>query len=239
MVRPERAAAPAPGPAGADSGSALAVVLLLLALILAISLGGALVARFEMLVSSRYRHSAAAFYAADAGIEAAIAELRPLPEWSDVVGGVRSSAWSRGTSAGSGGLPGGVVSVCCGAGSMSDRLAVETRQSSRAARRALQWRPFLWNTLASLSGRAEAGSILVVVWVANDEDDRAGGAAADTNDTVLVRSEAVDPRGVRRIVEAVVGRPPVARGGGLYSEGSTTEEARLMQVGILGWREVR
>jgi hypothetical protein len=77
----------------------------------------------------------------------------------------------------------------------------------------------------------------VAVWVTNDEDDRSGGLTADTNATVLVRSEAIGSSGVRRIVEALVARHPSSSG--LYSGGSLTEEERRMRVSVLRWREVR
>lgn len=223
---------------GGDSGSALAVVLLITALFSAIVLGAALVARFEMLVSRRYLAASAAFHAADAGLDAAIAELRGLPAWTAVVAGERAAAANGGAFPGTVRLRGGTVAVCCGPASMSGRLEADTQRSPRPVRRALRWRPFLWNSLEVLSGSTDPASTFVVVWIANDEADLAGAASADFNDTVLVRSEAAAPNGVRRAVEAVVGRPPVPAGG-LYSEGSASEEARLMRVGILGWREVR
>jgi hypothetical protein len=77
----------------------------------------------------------------------------------------------------------------------------------------------------------------VIVWVGNDEAD-GGGEAADTNATVRLHAEAIEPSGARAIVEALVARqaPPV---GGLYSEGSAAADARRIRVVVLNWREVR
>lgn len=222
----------------AEGGSAILTVILVMVLFSAVAITTAVVVRVEILVADHYKDSAAALFAADAGLDAAIAELRTLPDWTIVVSGTRQSAYSQGPFAGRKAVPGGgSVFVCCGADSASARLATDTALSPLPARRTVQWRPFLWTALDAIAPRDPPSRFLVVVWVANDEGDRAGGAANDTNETVLIRSEAMEPRGARRIVEALLGRHPPT--GGLYSGGSVTEEERRMRVGILRWREVR
>jgi hypothetical protein len=219
-----------------QGGTALLTVLLVMFLVSAIALGAAAIARVELLVADRYRSSAEALSAADAGLESVVADLRTIPDWSPVLTGARQSALAQGAFQGSKPVPGaGTVFLCCGPGSVSERLATDTQLSPLPARRAIQWRPFLWTTVHALAPRDPPSRLFVVVWVGNDE----GGAAVETNDTVVVRSEAVQANGLRRIVEAVVARQPRPRESGLYSEGSALEEARLMRVGILGWREVR
>jgi hypothetical protein len=204
----------------------------------AVALTAAVVVRVETLVADHHRHSVAALFAADAGLEAAVAELRAMGEWTGVVSGAQASAHSQGGFAGSKPVPGGAsVLVCCGPGSAAARLATDTALSPLPARRAVQWRPFLWTSLDALSPRDPPSRLFVVIWVANDEADRAGGATTDTNETVLIRSEAIEAGGVRRIVEAWLARHPPS--GGLYSGGSVSEEERRMRVGILRWREVR
>lgn len=221
-----------------ESGSALLTVVLVMFLFAAVALTASIVARVEILVADQYRHSSSAFFGADAGLEVVIAELRTLPDWTPVVNGTRQSAQSQGAFSGQKPVPGGgSVFVCCGPGSAAARLASDTALSPLPARQALEWRPFLWTALDALAPRDPASRLFLVVWVANDEGDRVGGGAADTNETVLVRSEALQPGGVRRIVEGLVGRHPPT--GGLYSGGPVTEEERLMRVGLLRWREVR
>jgi hypothetical protein len=221
-----------------EKGSALLIVVLVMFLFAAIALGAAVVARVEVLIAERYRGSAAALFSADAGLDAVVADLRTIPDWTVVVNGTRQSALSQGAFQGSKAVPrSGSVFVCCGSGSIAARLATDMRQSPLAARRAIQWRPFLWSSLDALAPGNLPSRLLVVVWVGNDEAD-AGADAADTNDSVVVRSETVDHTGLRRIVEALVARQPRPVGG-LYSEGSPLEEARLMRISILNWREVR
>ncbi|MGH9309423.1 MAG: hypothetical protein ACRD1U_08625 [Vicinamibacterales bacterium] len=226
-----------PRPSVGQAGSAVLTVILVMVLFSAVAITAAVVVRVEILVADHYKDSVAALFAADAGLDAAVAELRTLPDWTIVVSGMRQSAHAQGPFAGRKAVPGGgSVLVCCGTDSASARLATDTALSPLPARRAVQWRPFLWTAIDALAPRDPASRYFVVVWVANDEGDRAGGASNDTNETVLIRSEAIEPRGARRIVEALLGRHPLA--GGLYS-GSVTEEERRMRVGILRWREVR
>jgi hypothetical protein len=207
----------------------------------AIVLGAAMVARVEILVTERYGNATEALSAADAGLEVAIAELRTLADWTPVISGARPSALAQGAFEGTKTLPGGgTVLVCCGPESMSARLQTDTELSPLPSRRAFQWRPFLWTTMEALAPRDPPSRFFVAVWVCPlgstlDTDDEDG---IDTNGIVL-RSEAVGLNGLRRMVEALIARQPRTTGSGLYSERSVDEEARLMRVAILRWREVR
>jgi hypothetical protein len=71
--------------------------------------------------------------------------------------------------------------------------------------------------------------LYVVVWVANDEDE---GGTTDVNETVIVKAEAINPGGLRRAVEGLIARLPVAQPGA-----SSTPQPPA--VGFLRWREVR
>jgi hypothetical protein len=221
-----------------ERGSGLLVVILFTALFSAIAIGAAVSARVEVAVSEQYRQSMAALFAADAAAEAVVAELRGLGDWSPVVQGMLRSGASQGSFEGPKSIPsGGTVTLCCGPGTASDRLAADMQSSAIPARRAILWRPFLWSAFDLLAGRTAPTRLFVVVWVSNDEEDLAGGSAVDTNGAVLVRAEAFERDGVRRIVELRLVRQP--EGSGLYSEGSLSEEERRMRVAVLKWREVR
>jgi Tfp pilus assembly protein PilV len=227
-----------PEPMPVDQGTSLLTVLLLMVLLSAIALGVAAVVRVETLIAGQQRQAAEACAAAEAGLEVVVSELRALAEWTPLVRGLSQSSLSQGGFSGSKPVPGGgTVLVCCGAGSAADRLSIDTSLSPLPARRAVRWRPFLWTTMDALAPRDSPSRLFLIVWVANDEADRTGGPETDTNSTVLVRSEAIEPTGVRRIVEAIVGRPLTASG--LHSGRTLSDEERRMRVGILRWQEVR
>jgi hypothetical protein len=205
-----------------QQGSAVLAVVLITFLFSAIVISAVVLAHVEVVVSGRYAHVVEARYAADAALQAAVAELRTIADWTSVIDGRARSSLVEGELA----------------GSVTARLEAETASSPLPARRAVRWRPFLWKSMDALAARDPPSRVFVVVWVGNDEADVAGADSADTNATVLVRAEAVESGGARRIVEGVVSRQPQS-GGGLYSEDSAAAEARRRRVAILNWREVR
>jgi hypothetical protein len=204
-------------------------VLLLMFLFSAIAIGMAVVFRVEVTVASRFVEATQALFAADAAVNMALAELRPVADWTPVLAGMTSSALSDGAFAGAKPLPGGgSVVLCCGSSSLSGRLARENGLSGAFARRALVWRPFLWSPLATLLPSSPRTRIYVVVLVQDDEDDGDGDAMTDLNGRVVVRGEAVQPDGLRRSVEALIARE---RGDPL--------RGLAPAVRLLRWREVR
>ena len=211
----------------AATGSALLPVILLLLLFSATAVGAALVVRIEVTVAERYRQSAEAFYAAQAGLDAAIAELRRFPDWSAVVRGEQRSLLSQGEFVGRKTVPGGgVVHVCCDAGSVFEQLAAEDGASPIPVRRLLGWRPFLWTTFEALAPREPPSRLYLVVVVSDDEEDLQRGEG-ERNRIVRVRSEATDPSGVRRVVQALIARP------------AADEPAPAPSIGVLRWEEKR
>jgi hypothetical protein len=207
-------------PPGAESGSSVLAVSLLMLLFSAIAFGAAIVVQIEVMIADHFRQTMTAGYAAEAGAAAAIGELRGLAVWSPIVQGLQHSPLADGTFGGSKPLPGGgVVVLCCGTASASDRLAQESRLAVTPARRVLAWRPYLWIPFDRLvSGDGPTG-LYVVVWVAGSEADEGGDRPAV--EAVLIRAEAMDRGGVRRMVEVLIER----------GEGRA--------VGLLSWREVR
>ena len=203
-----------------QQGSAVLAVVLVTVLFSAIAISAVVLAHVELVVSGRFARVVEARYAADAALQAAVAELRTIADWTSVIDGSARSSLVEGE----------------WVGSVTARLEAETASSPLPARRAVRWRPFLWKSMDALAARDPPSRVLVIVWVGNDEDD-AGADSADTNATVLVRAEAVEPGGSRRIVEGIVSRQ--SEGGGLYSEDSAAAETRRRRVAVLNWREVR
>ena len=213
------------------NGSALVPVVLLMSLFSALALGASMVVRTELAIVDRFHRSARALHAAEAVLDVAAAELRVMHTWQSVISGLVSSSLSEGRFVGSRVLPGGgSVSLCCDGRSLLGRLEAETLLSPVPARRRIQWRPFLWTTFDGLVGTEPESRLFVAAFVGEDEDEAGVAGAADANETVVVRAEAIDPDGLRRSVEAVIARqpPPGGRGGG-----------PPRPVGVVRWREVR
>lgn len=215
----------------ADTGVALLPVLLLTLLTSAVVLALAVVVRIEVLVAARHHRATAALHAAEAGVHAALGELRHLPDWTPVVTGAMQSSQADGAFAGARTVPGaGPIALCCGPGSAAARLASEMALSAVPARRRLAWRPFMWVPFDTLVRRERTG-LFVIVWVANDEEDP-GGPSAETNGAILIRAEAAGNGGGRRVVEALVARQPAGIA-------APPEPARARRLHLLYQREIR
>jgi hypothetical protein len=212
-----------------QAGGALLAVMLLMFLFSAIAIAMVVVVRIETTVATRFVEATEALYGADAALAVAVAELRPMADWTPVLAGAAQSVLSDGAFAGRKSVPrGGSVAICCGPGSVAGRLARESPLSGAVARRALPWRPFLWSPLATLLPASAPTSLYVAVFVQDDEDEDDGDGGADVNGRVVVRAEAVQPDGLRRSVEALIARWPGDPLRGLAPA-----------VRLLRWQEVR
>ena len=206
---------------GGERGSALLPVTLVMCLFAAIVVGAAAVVRVDVMVAGHFRQSAEARYAAEAGLEVVLAELNALVTWAPVVSGSRHSSFVDGSLLGRKTVPGGgTVTVCCENGSVADRLSIETRLSPLPVRRGLDWKPYLWTPFDRLTSGDHPTRLYLAVWVAGEEGVSAGGESDET-EAVMVRSDAVDPGGRRRTIEALAHRHLGAA------------------LRVMAWREVR
>jgi hypothetical protein len=223
LVRPaERAAS------RTETGSALLMVLTLTFLFSALAIGTSTVLQVEITVAGRFRDGAEALYVADAGVALAVAELRGLGDWAPVLQGAIRSRLARGAFAGAAPVGGGTVLLCCTGDSVAARLARESAANPVPARRTLDWQPFLWAAWDTLVPQARPPHLLLLVFIEDDEEDGDGVGGTDLNGVVVVRSEAVRPDGLRRVVEALIAREPANEARGVPD-----------RVRILRWREVR
>ena len=83
-----------------------------------------------------------------------------------------------------------------------------------------------------ISGGGRDPSPYVVVWIADDPDDLDGDPNLDSNDIVIVRSEAFGIRGGRRAIDATILRESAL-------DGSIGGGATRSDVRVISWREVR
>jgi len=204
-----------------DTGIALLHVIVLMALLTVLTGGAAMLARVEVWISAHHRTEREAAYAVQAMLAVTFQDLDRVVEWNEVLSGARSASFADGALAAPRQIPGGgTVHVCCGAGTLTDRLRVETGRP---------WRPFAWHSLSGLLGVTPAGRYYLVAWIVDDDADGDGDPARDTNRRIAVRAEAVTPLGIRKAVEATVERAPPDPVTGLRWPG----------LEMLTWREIR
>ena len=214
-----------------DDGMALLCALLMTALLS--TLGGTLVVLVlaEQLASARHRASLEGLYAAEAGIERAIGELRLLPGWQTLPG--------PGTGSASPDFNDGASTARLADGTVLDlgALTIERQVESDAAYPSAADRP-VWRLFAHacldrvIEGGAGTAPSYVLVWIADDPDDLDGDPARDSNDVVMVRAQVFGVGRIRRAVEVVLRRHSAldAAGGG----GTLRTD-----VDAIAWREVR
>jgi hypothetical protein len=214
-----------------ESGSALLCALLVTALLT--TLGASLVAVVlaEHLVSAHHRASHEGLYAADAGVERAIGELRWLPGWQAVPSpGFSSSSIEFNDGASMPRLADGTVLDVA-------RLTVERQAESDAFYPAAPdrpaWRLFAQAFLDRITGAdIRSSPPYVLVWVADDPDDLDGDPSRDSNDVLLIRSQVFGVRHIRRSVEVTLRRRSAIDAAG--AGGSLRTD-----VDVIAWREVR
>ena len=213
-----------------ERGVALVCALMITALLATLGSALVFVVTAESLVGMNHRTSQQSLYAADAGLERAIGELRRLSTWQLVPGpGGGSSSGDFNDGALAPQLPDGTILNLA-------RLTTERQTESNffypdTPDRPV-WRLFAHASLNRMIAEAGTGLPYVVVWVADDPDDLDGDPGLDSNDILIVRSYAFDVRGAKRAVEATVFRESAL-------DGTVAGGVTRSDVSMIAWREVR
>jgi hypothetical protein len=211
-------------------GTALVCALMVTALVATLGAALVFVVTADSLVDANHRASQQGLYAADAGLERAIGELRRLSSWQLVPapgGGSASVDFND-----------GALAPRLSDGRTLDlaRLTTERQTESDlvypAASDRPVWRLFGHASLNRMIAEARPALPYVVVWVADDPDDRDGDPGRDSNDILIVRSCAFGVRGARRAVEATVFRDSAL-------DGAVAGGVARSDVSLIAWREVR
>ena len=222
---------PAQRDARSQRGSALLCALLVTTLLS--TLGAALVVLVttETLVDAHYRASQQSLYAAEAGAERTIGEIRALGSWQTIP--------TPGSAATSGDLNDGTIAPRVADGSTLDLARLTTRRQAESDGiyppnpDRPQWRLFAHASLDRITaGNGGPAPPYVVVWIADDLDDLDGDPARDSNDVLLLRSQAFGIRGASRSIEVTLHRQSTLDGAG-------TGGAMRSDVTVIAWREVR
>jgi len=214
-------------PQKGDRGSVLLCALMVIALIATLGAALSLVVSTESAVAGNYVAAQQGLYAAEAGMERAIGEIRLLPIWSALP--------APSSTTGSADFNDGQATPKGPDGSTLDlaQLTIHRQAESDAMRPSGPDRP-VWRLYAHAPfGRiaAAAGTMApyVVVWIADDPDDLDGDPAVDTNDVVIMHAEAFGVRGGRRAIEVTIQREEAMAAG--------FAGARRSDVRVIAWHE--
>src|SRR5207244_7684928 len=84
----------------AERGIAVVVALMTMMLMMALGAALVLITSSETIIAANFRAGHEAFYAADAVLERALADLRSISDWTSVIGGGTQSTFTDGSPAG-------------------------------------------------------------------------------------------------------------------------------------------
>jgi hypothetical protein len=219
-----------------QKGIALVCALMITALLGTLGAALAVLVATETLISGNHRDALAALYAADAGIDRAIGDLRMLSTWHAVPGEAPGSATPD--------FRDGASPPRLADGTTLDlrRLTLERQADSSAVYGAGVDRP-VWRLFAHapIARLLPAGVIrspaYVLVWIADDIGDGDGDPLHDSNGVLLVRAEAFGLGGGRRAIDAIVGRDE--REDADEDDGVPAAGVPPLDVRMICWREVR
>ena len=206
-----------------DAGSALLIALAAAALMAALGVGLIGLSNAETVLTARVAEGHELVYAAEAGLERAVAALRLTP-WNGALNGTAPAAFQGG---GAAARP---------SGQPVDLPAATARLQAEAASLwgagTVVWRLYGNAPVSAISGLPDPGrDVYVAVWIADDPVEGDADPATDTNATVLLRSMAFGTGRTERTVTATVAHDnPGAGGSQIPSQGG---------MRVISWREKR
>lgn len=199
-----------------EDGTALVLALMSMMLLTALGAAVVMVGRTETLIATNYKNSQEALYAADAAIERVVQDLLMVPRWNDILAGSARSGFNDGAMTAVKTLPSGSkITLCCGAGTATAELQLQTDTENLWAGNNPQWRLFAWGPIASMINTVAIDSpMYVAVWVADDPADASpstpevadGNPLSDLNGTLTLHAVAYGPSGTRKVIEVTVAR---------------------------------
>jgi len=204
-----------------ERGIALIVALMAMLLLTALGIGVVLTTMTETTITSNFRDSGEAMYAADAGVERVMQDLLAIPDWNRILSGTVQSAFVDGAPSGTRTLPDGSTIDLSAATNMLNCGKTSTCSASEmnawSAERPYtvnnpRWQLFAYSPLANI---IETGTVLssmyVAVWIADDQAETDGDPTTDGGQPggrgiLLLRAEAFGPSGAHSVIEVTVAR---------------------------------
>jgi hypothetical protein len=211
---------------GSERGMALFAALLTTTLVAAIAGALVLASSSEIAVAANVRAATTARLAADAAATAALAELRTMPDWTDLPGGTALASFADGAPTGTRTLDDGTTVdlnellnlVNCGRRtSCSAANMAQTTPDRPWGPLNPQWRPFGAASLSDLVAAAVRDRrCLVVTFVADDPADNdgdrlhdgleVGGQPNPGRGVLMLRADVFCTRRTHKILEVTVAR---------------------------------
>ena len=199
-----------------ERGIALIVALMSMLLLTALGAGLMMTTMSETMISTNYRDSGEALYAADAGIERVMQDLLTVPDWNRLIAGTVKTSFTDGADPGARTLPGGSSLNLISATNMLNcgktSTCTDAEMDAWSAERPWtddnpRWQLIGYSPLADV---IETGTVLspmyIAVWIADDQAEVDGDPATDTNGVLLMRAQAFGPNGASSVVEITLGR---------------------------------
>jgi hypothetical protein len=207
---------PPPDVLGSERGIAMIIALLSMMLLTALGLGLVLTTSTEATITTNFRDSGEAMYAADAGIERVMQDLLTVPDWNRILHGQVQSSFVDGPPSGTRTLPGGGGTdltaatnlINCGKTSGCTDAEMNAMTPSRPfGSNNARWQLFAYAPLGEV---IETGTVLspmyVVVWVGDDPAEVDNDPTTDANGVLLMRAQAFGPAGATNIIEVTLSR---------------------------------
>src|SRR5262249_25026429 len=165
-----------------EEGVALVVALSAIVILMALGAGLILTATSEAMIAGNFRLAPEARYAAESGVERAVADLAGVADWSQVSGGLVRSTFVDGA-------PSGVRMLADG--STLDLARVVLLPGG-------PWHLYAYGNIRSLLAPGAIDSRFYVIVMA--------ARVVSTGGVLELRSEAYGPRGTHKIIDATVAR---------------------------------
>ena len=212
-----------------DRGSVLLSALMIIVLIATLGAALGLVVSTELSAAANYEESERALYAADAGIERAIGELRLLSTWALVPTPSATTSLSDFDDGQS--VPRAPDGLTLNLAQLTSRRQAESDALYPTSPNRPVWHLFAHAPLNRIVPGVDAASPYVVVWISDDVDEVDGNPAIDSNDVVVIHAEAFGIRGGKRAVEVTIYREQAMAAG--------LPGVMRSDVQVLAWHEVR
>jgi hypothetical protein len=212
-----------------DQGSVLLSALMVILLIATVGAALGLVASTELTAAANYEASQQGLYAADAGVERTIGELRLMSTWAGIPASSTGTSFAEFNDGQL--LPPAPDRSPLNLPQLTSRRQADSDAMYPSTPNRPVWHLFAHAPLNRIVPGVSAAAPYVVVWVADDADDVDGDPSSDSNDVVVIHAEAFGVRGGKRAIEVTLYREEAMAAG--------LPGVMRSDVQVLAWHEVR